>query len=94
MPAELAMPPAVKLKPYVTAQPSRAAQVTEAGVNCMVLCDRFCQPDRDIETLGVVPSMALRTSQELRLPLRWHRGHWQGRLSTCSRRSRQLAIHC
>jgi dihydroorotate dehydrogenase (fumarate) len=37
----------------------------------LVLFNRFYQPDIDIETLEVVPNLALSTSDELRLPLRW-----------------------
>lgn len=33
--------------------------------------NRFFQPDFDIETLDVVPSLQMSTSADLRLPLRW-----------------------
>lgn len=69
--AQLTIPLAVKLNPYFSSLPNMAAQLTEAGVNGMVLFNRFYQPDLDIETLEVVPNLALSTSQELRLPLRW-----------------------
>ena len=36
-----------------------------------MLFNRFMQPDLDIETLEVVPTINLSTSTELRLPLRW-----------------------
>ncbi len=36
-----------------------------------MLFNRFLQPDIDIETLEVVPTLHLSTSDELRLPLRW-----------------------
>jgi hypothetical protein len=48
-----------------------AGQLVEAGANGLVLFNRFYQPDLDIETLEVVPSLELSTSAELRLPLRW-----------------------
>jgi dihydroorotate dehydrogenase (fumarate) len=48
-----------------------AGQLVEAGANGLVLFNRFYQPDVDVETLEVVPSLELSTSAELRLPLRW-----------------------
>ncbi|HEX9012667.1 MAG TPA: dihydroorotate dehydrogenase-like protein [Anaerolineaceae bacterium] len=65
------IPLAVKLSPFFTSLPNFASQLSEAGVNGLVLFNRFYQPDFDIETLEVVPSLELSTSHELRLPLRW-----------------------
>jgi dihydroorotate dehydrogenase (fumarate) len=48
-----------------------AARLEQAGANGLVLFNRFYQPDLDVETLEVVPSLELSTSAELRLPLRW-----------------------
>src|SRR5262249_21727250 len=36
-----------------------------------VLFNRFYQPDFDLDSLEVVPSLKLSTSDDLRLPLRW-----------------------
>jgi len=65
------VPLAVKLSPYFSSVTNMAGQLVEAGANGLVLFNRFYQPDLDIETLEVVPSLALSTSAELRLPLRW-----------------------
>lgn len=65
------IPLAVKLGPFFTALPAFAARLVKAGANGLVLFNRFIQPDLDIETLEVVPSLHLSTSEEIRLPLRW-----------------------
>ncbi|WP_299024086.1 dihydroorotate dehydrogenase-like protein [uncultured Thermanaerothrix sp.] len=68
---QIRIPLAVKLSPFFTALPHFAQQMVRAGANGLVLFNRFYQPDFDIETLEVVPSLVLSTSDELRLPLRW-----------------------
>jgi dihydroorotate dehydrogenase (fumarate) len=45
--------------------------LVEAGADGLVLFNRFMQPDIDLETLSVDPTLHLSTSEELRLPLRW-----------------------
>ncbi len=68
---QVRIPLAVKLSPYFTALPNLAQRLAGAGANGLVLFNRFYQPDLDIEALEVVPSLALSSSDELRLPLRW-----------------------
>jgi len=68
---QVQIPLAVKLSPFFTALPNFCKRLAEVGVNGLVLFNRFYQPDFDIETLEVVPSLNLSTSEELRLPLRW-----------------------
>lgn len=68
---QIRIPLAVKLSPFFTALPNFAHKLAQAGANGLVLFNRFYQPDFDIETLEVVPSLVLSTSEELRLPLRW-----------------------
>lgn len=68
---EVAIPVAVKLSPFFTALGNTAMAITEAGARGLVLFNRFYQPDIDIETREVQPGLALSTSVELRLPLRW-----------------------
>lgn len=68
---QVQIPLAVKLNPFFTALPNFCKRLAEVGVNGLVLFNRFYQPDFDIETLEVVPSLNLSTSEELRLPLRW-----------------------
>jgi dihydroorotate dehydrogenase (fumarate) len=69
--ASIKIPIAVKLSPFFTALPNFAKRLTEAGVNGLVLFNRFYQPDFDLDELEVVPRLVLSSSQELRLPLRW-----------------------
>jgi dihydroorotate dehydrogenase (fumarate) len=69
--AQVRIPIALKLSPFVTALPHLAQRFTEAGANGLVLFNRFYQPDFDLEALEVVPSLTLSSSDDLRLPLRW-----------------------
>ncbi len=69
--AAIHIPLAVKLSPFYTALPHFAQRLVAAGANSLVLFNRFYQPDLDVETLEVVPSLDLSTSADLRLPLRW-----------------------
>ena len=62
---------AVKLSPFFTALANFAVRVEEAGVDGLVLFNRFYQPDLDLDSRDVVPRLVLSTSEELRLPLRW-----------------------
>ncbi|GAP12820.1 dihydroorotate dehydrogenase [Longilinea arvoryzae] len=65
------IPLAVKLSPFFTSPANLAVRLVKAGVNGLVLFNRFYQPDLDTETLEVVPSLSLSTSSDLLLPLRW-----------------------
>jgi dihydroorotate dehydrogenase (fumarate) len=67
----IGIPLAVKLSPYFSSVANLSRQLVEAGAQGLVLFNRFYQPDLDLETLEVVPSLELSTSTELRLPLRW-----------------------
>jgi dihydroorotate dehydrogenase (fumarate) len=67
----VAIPVAVKLSPFFTALANFAARLEEAGVDGLVLFNRFYQPDLDLDSRDVVPRLVLSTSEELRLPLRW-----------------------
>lgn len=69
--AEVSIPLAVKLSPFFTALPQFANEVVKSGADALVCFNRFIQPDLDIENLKVNPNLALSTSDELRLPLRW-----------------------
>jgi dihydroorotate dehydrogenase (fumarate) len=68
---EVRLPLSVKIGPYLTALPNFARRLAEAGVDGLVLFNRFYQPDFDLEALDVVPNLQLSTSHDLRLPLRW-----------------------
>ena len=69
--ASVAVPVAVKLSPYYSAMASFSAQVVRAGASGLVLFNRFYQPDLDLETMDVMPTVELSGAWELRLPLRW-----------------------
>jgi len=67
----VSIPVAVKLSPYFSATANLAQRLADAGADGLALFNRFYQPDLDLESLEVVPHLALSTSEELRLPLRW-----------------------
>lgn len=65
------IPVAMKLSPFFTSMSNVALALDNAGVDALVLFNRFYQPDFDLEKLEVVPSINLSSSAESRLPLRW-----------------------
>jgi dihydroorotate dehydrogenase (fumarate) len=67
----VSVPLAVKLSPYFSCLPHLAAAVVAAGADGLVLFNRFYQPDLNLRTLAVEPTVELSTSADLRLPLRW-----------------------
>jgi len=67
----VSIPVAVKVSPYFSAMANMAARLTAAGASGLVLFNRFVQPDILLEELEVTPHLALSTSDELRLALRW-----------------------
>jgi dihydroorotate dehydrogenase (fumarate) len=69
--ASVTIPVAAKLSPYYSALAGFAANARDAGVNGLVLFNRFYQPDLDLETFDVVNRVELSRPSELRLPLRW-----------------------
>lgn len=69
--AAVKMPLAVKLGPYFSSLAGMAKRLSDAGANGLVFFNRFYQPDFDLEALEVTPSLALSTSEELRLRLCW-----------------------
>jgi dihydroorotate dehydrogenase (fumarate) len=69
--AAVDVPVAVKLSPFFNATASTAKAIIDAGADGLVLFNRFYQPDIDLETLEVTPTLTLSTSADLRLPLRW-----------------------
>ena len=65
------VPVAMKLSPFFSATANMLTQLDENGADGLVLFNRFYQPDLDVDALEVVPSLALSTSAEIRLPMRW-----------------------
>ncbi len=65
------IPVAVKLSHFFSAPANVAKRLDAAGAGALVLFNRFYQPDLDIESLEVVPSLTLSRPQELLLRLHW-----------------------
>ncbi len=69
--SRLRIPVAVKLSPHFSSTAHMAQRLVDAGADALVMFNRFYQPDFDLTNLSVVPSLALSTEEDLRLPLRW-----------------------
>ena len=69
--ATVKIPVAMKLSPFFSSMANMATRLDAAGVDGLVLFNRFYQPDLDIDALEVVPNVTLSTSQAIRMPLRW-----------------------
>jgi dihydroorotate dehydrogenase (fumarate) len=67
----LKIPVAVKLSPFFTAFGNMASSLDQAGVDGLVLFNRFYQPDIDTRTMTASPTLELSRSAELLLRLRW-----------------------
>ncbi|MGE0451854.1 MAG: dihydroorotate dehydrogenase-like protein [Vicinamibacterales bacterium] len=65
------IPIALKLSPYFTALGNLARRLDGAGLDGLILFNRFYQPDIDVATLSVMPRLELSTRTELRLRLQW-----------------------
>jgi dihydroorotate dehydrogenase (fumarate) len=65
------IPLAVKVGPFFSSMGHMARRLVEAGADGLVLFNRFMQPDIDLDTLRVDPTLQLSGSEDLRLPLRW-----------------------
>lgn len=69
--SEVSIPLAVKVGPYFSSIPHMARKLVKAGADGLVLFNRFFQPDIDLDTLEVVPTVNLSPRTALLLPLRW-----------------------
>jgi dihydroorotate dehydrogenase (fumarate) len=69
--AQVKIPIAVKLAPFFTNFSRFAHQLDQHGADGLVLFNRFYQPDIDVESLTVSPSVQLSTPEATRLPMRW-----------------------
>lgn len=65
------IPLAIKIGPYFSSMADIARRFDDAGVDALVIFNRFYQPDIDLQTLGVTPDLILSDPAELRLVLRW-----------------------
>jgi dihydroorotate dehydrogenase (fumarate) len=69
--SEITIPLAVKIGPFFSSIGHMARRIVDAGADGLVLFNRFMQPDIDLDSLRVDPTLTLSSSDELRLPLRW-----------------------
>jgi dihydroorotate dehydrogenase (fumarate) len=65
------IPIAVKLSPFFSAPANVAHKLDEAGANALVLFNRFYQPDFDVDSLEIIPTLSLSHPHELLLRLHW-----------------------
>ena len=65
------IPLALKLSPYFTSFANMAKKFDDAGVDALVLFNRFLQPDIDLDRLALHSSMQLSHPWEMLVPLRW-----------------------
>ena len=65
------IPLAIKLSPFYTSLPHFARQLVGAGVDGIVLFNRFYEPDIDPEDLTIERKLTLSDSTSLSLRLRW-----------------------
>ena len=68
---EVSIPVAVKISPQYSSLASFVPQLERAGASGVVMFNRFYLPDLDLETLEVMPRLALSSPEELRMPMRW-----------------------
>ncbi|HPI72059.1 MAG TPA: dihydroorotate dehydrogenase-like protein [bacterium] len=69
--AGVKIPVSVKLSPFFSSITAMTKKLDAAGVDALVLFNRFYQPDIDLQKLEVTPGVVLSSSNDLRLPLRW-----------------------
>ncbi len=69
--SNLRIPLAVKIGHHFSAFANMAYKFDQAGVDGLVMFNRFYQPDFDLENLEVLSDLNLSSSYELRLRLRW-----------------------
>jgi len=67
----VSIPVAMKLSPFFSNMANMARQLDQAGVNALVLFNRFYQPDVNLDSLEIQANLNLSTPQAMRLPLRW-----------------------
>jgi dihydroorotate dehydrogenase (fumarate) len=65
------VPVALKLSPFYTSLAHVARRLDQAGVNALVLFNRFLQPDIDLDRMAIHGSMQLSHPGEMLLSLRW-----------------------
>ncbi len=69
--AEVKIPVAVKISPFFSSISNMASLFAQEGANGLVLFNRYYQPDINIETLEVEPTVVLSSPTAIRLTLLW-----------------------
>jgi len=69
--AAVRLPLAVKLSPWLSAPAHFCRGLADAGVDGLVLFNRFYQPDVDLDTLRTTPNLQLSSPHEMRQVLLW-----------------------
>lgn len=69
--ASVKIPVAVKLSHFFSAMAYMGRRLDQAGADGLVLFNRFYQPDFDIESLEIMPTLTLSSPQELLMRLHW-----------------------
>ncbi len=67
----VALPITVKLSPFFSALGNFVKQLEDVGANGVSLFNRFYQPDIDIDTLRVAPTLHLSSPHDSLLAMRW-----------------------
>lgn len=67
----VSIPVALKLSPYFSSLGNMAKQFDAAGASALILFNRFYQPDFNLDTMEVEPTLDFSSATELRLSLRW-----------------------
>jgi len=69
--SSIKIPVAMKISPFFSSMANMAKKLDNAGVDGLVLFNRFYQSDFDLEELEIIPHLELSTNWEIGLPLRW-----------------------
>lgn len=69
--SQVSIPLTLKLSPQFSSPLHFAQRLQAAGADGIALFNRFYQPDIDLETLQVVPTLELSTAAEALLRIRW-----------------------
>ncbi len=69
--ANVRIPVSVKFGPYFSSIPNFCRKLDQTGVDGLVMFNRFYQPDFDLESLEVKPTLSLSDSKPLLLRLHW-----------------------
>ncbi len=68
---KVSLPLAVKISPYFTSLPHTARALRNAGADALVLFNRYCQFDIDIDEMRLIHRYHYSMPGEIHLPLRW-----------------------